>query len=356
MVRQLAHAQQATGLDPTVYTMRWPKSLPPVEDFEGISVRRYVFRSPDLPAKRFVAALLLGPVTLLRLVTDMRRRRIEVVHVQCVSPASWYALQACRILRLRLVVTMHGELSADATGLYQRSGWARHTLRALLRRANAITACSSHTLHEAEGWFGRPFGHRSSVIHNGVDPSEFRLAEPPHCDSRYIFAIGRHVWVKGFDLLIEAFAEVAAEMPELDLWIAGDGPGRQALEEQTRSAGLQSRVRFFGETDRATTARLFRCAEAFVLPSRRESFGIVVLEALAAGVPVVASDVGGVREFLPHTSVTALVDADDPRALAAAIESVCGAVPTAADRRRLDEVIEMHTWSAIERGYRALYG
>jgi glycosyltransferase involved in cell wall biosynthesis len=361
LVRQLAHAQQAAGLEPVVYTMRWPKSLPAREELEGTPVRRYVFRSPGLPARRLGAALVLGPIALVQFVLELRRQRGEVLHIECVSPAGWYALQATRLLRLPLVVTMQGELTMDATGLYQRSWWARRTLRLLLRRADVITACSAHTLREAEEWFGSPFGARASVIHNGVDVSDFDAAPAPRSDEPYVFAIGRHVRQKGFDLLLDAYASLV-DRPGFDhrLVIAGDGPERGALERRAVDLGIAERVDFVGATDRAATASWFRGADVFVLPSRHEPFGIVVLEALAAGVPVVAADVGGVAEFLPDTPLTRLADPDRPASLAAGIEAILSR-----DDRRLDadpavsdalaDALSAHTWTVLERAYAQRY-
>jgi glycogen synthase len=357
LVRQLAHAQQRAGLEPVVYTMRWPKSLLARETFEGIRVRRYVFRSPGAPTARLLVALALGPVTLVQFVRELRRQRAEVLHIECVSPSGWYALQAVRFLRLRLVVTMQGELTMDATGLYQRSWWARRTLRLLLRRADAITACSAHTLHEAEDWYGSPFGPRASVIHNGVNITDFEDAPPYVADQPYVLAIGRHIRLKGFDLLLEAFASLV-ECPDFEhrLVLAGDGPEHDALQRLAVDLGIADRVDFPGTTDRAATASLFRGADVFVLPSRHEPFGIVVLEALAACVPTVAADVGGVGEFLPDTPLTRLVAPDQPAALAAGIDAILSL-----DDRDLGHepavatTLAAHTWTTLERTYAQCY-
>ncbi len=219
LVRQLAHAEVAAGLEPTIVTMQWPKSLPSREIYEGLDVHRFVFRSPALPLRRLVAALVLAPWTLGRFVWILRQRRCQIIHIQCVSPAGWYALQASRILRLPLVVTMQGELTMDAAGLYQRSRWARRTLRLLLRRADVITACSAHTLAEAEDWYGRPFGPRADVIHNGVTASDLDAARPHREAEPYVLGVGRLVPQKGFDVLLDAFA-LLVQQGELDPSVA----------------------------------------------------------------------------------------------------------------------------------------
>jgi glycogen synthase len=357
LVRQLAHAQVEAGLEPTIITMRWPKSLPGHETFEGLDVHRLVFRTPERPARRLAAALVLGPMALAQLLWILRRRRAQVLHIQCVSPAAGYAVAAARILGLPLVATLQGELTMDATGLYQRSAWARRTLRLVLDRAAVITACSAHTLAEAEEWYGRPFGLRAEVVHNGVAPEDFTHVEPFIHDPPYLLAIGRHVPQKGFDVLIDAFARLAGQPGfDHDLLLAGDGSERPTLEAQVERLGLGEQVRFLGATDRATTAGLFRGAALFVLPSRHEPFGIVVLEALAAGTPVVACDVGGVGEFLPTGPSTRLTAPDDPGAMAEAIAAVL--------RDRADhpdeaidaaDTLRTHTWAAIEEAYAGVY-
>jgi uncharacterized protein (TIGR03085 family) len=172
-----------------------------------------------------------------------------------------------------------------------------------------------------------------------------------------VLAIGRHVRQKGFDLLLDAFASLVAR-PDFThrLVVAGDGPERSALEQQAIELGIAERVDFPGATDRATTASLFRGADVFVLPSRHEPFGIVVLEALAAGTPTVAADVGGVGEFLPDTPLTRLVAPDQPAALAAGIDAILS-VDDRDLRRELAvaDTLAAHSWTALERAYARCY-
>jgi glycogen(starch) synthase len=357
LVRQLALAQRAAGTANWVATMRWPKSLPAVDEVDGIAVRRYVYRTLEGGPKRKAAAVATNPSTLARVVAELRRQRTDVVHVQCVSTGAWFAAQAAKLLRLPLVVTLQGELTMDATGLYQRSAASRRILRLALRRADAITACSAQTLAEAEGWFGEPFGPRSSVIHNGVDPGELRRAAPHGEPEPYVFAIGRHVPQKGFDILIRAFAQLV-ERPAFrhQLLLAGDGAERAALEHLCDELGLSARVTFLGGTDRSRTASLFRGADAFVLPSRHEPFGIVNLEAMAAGVPVVATDVGGVPEFVVDGESGLLVPPGDAAAMAQAIARVTDD-PSLQSRLAAAgaTVADEHAWPAIAAQYDEVY-
>jgi glycosyltransferase involved in cell wall biosynthesis len=113
--------------------------------------------------------------------------------------------------------------------------------------------------------------------------------------------------------------EAVAAVPDVTLVIAGDGPDRAALERQARELGLETRVRFLGSVSREQVLRLFRAADASVLSSAWENFPHTVVEALAAGCPVIATAVGGVPEVIREGENGLLVPANDVPALAAAI-------------------------------------
>ena len=93
----------------------------------------------------------------------------------------------------------------DATDVFGGAGICAPcaSLHDLLEHADMVTACSAATLHEAEQWYGRPLGNRGRVIYNGVDVDEFQIAEPISHPRQYVFAIGRHVRQKGFNVLID---------------------------------------------------------------------------------------------------------------------------------------------------------
>ena len=172
-----------------------------------------------------------------------------------------------------------------------------------------------------------------------------------------MLAVGRLVKQKGFDVLLEAMAILVKDPPfRCRLLIAGDGPERASLERLANDLGLADRVRFLGPTDRARIASLFRGAEAFVLPSRHEPFGIVNLEAMAAGVPVVATAVGGVPEFVVDRETGLLVRPGDSAALARGINRIL------TERRLRDtcvangsRVAAQHDWAVLAAEYADVY-
>ncbi|MFT3668890.1 MAG: glycosyltransferase [Pseudoxanthomonas sp.] len=135
--------------------------------------------------------------------------------------------------------------------------------------------------------------------------------------SRIIGTVGRLQPVKDHALLLRAFAKVRMQVPEAVLAIVGDGPLRSALEAQAEQAGLSDAVRFLG--DRHDVPRLLTGMDVFALSSASEGYSIALLEACAAGLPIVATDVGGNREIVRDGINGRLVPAADVAALATAL-------------------------------------
>jgi glycosyltransferase involved in cell wall biosynthesis len=141
---------------------------------------------------------------------------------------------------------------------------------------------------------------------------------------------GRLHPLKGLDNLIEAWSVVAARRPDARLWIVGDGPERAALWRQIADAGLDGRVVLAGSFD--TVDEFLAAADLFVLPSLEEGMSMSLLEAMAAGLPVVASDIPGNRAIVQHEVEGLLTPPRDPDSLAMAIERIL------ADREQADRL------------------
>jgi glycogen(starch) synthase len=356
---QLARQLRSLGHEVSILTMRWPRDLPAHESVNATPVTRIHFRSTDGGVARRAAATLTVPFTLARTLVTLRRIRPDVVHTQCVSSAAWFVHLAARLLRIPVVTTLQGELTMDATGVYERSPMTRAALRRAMRYSAAVTACSQATLAEAERWAGVDLGERGSVIHNGVRTADFADVSPPAVSSRspYVLAVARLVPQKGIDVLLEAERIRCSAGPITHrLVIAGDGTERERLEGLAAELGLADHVEFLGGQDRTAIAAWFAGASAFVLPSRHEPFGIVVLEAMASRTPVVATRVGGVPEFAVDGVNALLVDGDDPSAMAAAVgriladDALADELASAGARTAAD-----HDWSSITRRYEAVY-
>lgn len=355
LCRQLAHELKRRGHGVIVLTNRWPRDLPEHEVFEGIPVYRLPFRLPEASLKAKVSFHLTHRAVRRRMLRILREHRVEVLHVQCVSSNAHYAVHARRELGLPLVVTLQGELTMDAAQIFQRSELARSVLREALTEADVITACSDKTLKDGEDFYGRPFGERGRVIFNAARVDEFADATPYEHGRPYIFAIGRVVPQKGFDVLLRAYA--AAEVTDHDLLIAGDGPELPALRVLAAELGIAERVTWLGKMGRERVPGLFAGCSFFVLPSTAdEGLPVVCAEALAAGKAVVATRSGGAPEVVLDGENGIVVEKGDVGGLAGAIKAVAddGTV-----RRRFGEAgrsrADAFSWTTVTSGYARAY-
>lgn len=191
--------------------------------------------------------------------------------------------------------------------------------RALYRRAAAVVVQTD----SVAGW-ARAFlpTEKVRVIPNPVLSADLRPRSPRGGARKALLAMGRLGPEKGFDLLLQAFADCAPVHPEWDLLLAGNGPERPSLEALARELGLQARVSFLGAV---AAEGFFESGHLFVLPSRFEGFPNALLEAMAAGLPVIAFDCpSGPREILGGGEDGILVPPQDVRGLAAAMGRAMG--------------------------------
>ncbi len=175
------------------------------------------------------------------------------------------------------------------------------------------------------------------VVRNGIAESEFETIAP-RSDATDIVCVGELRPVKAIDVLIEAIAIMSRSGRKVTATIAGEGPDAQMLRDQAKQLGIDGQIRFIGHCPARTA---FSMGRMLVMPSRAESLPYVALEAAAAGVPIIATDVGGVHEiFGPHSAH--LIPPDDLGALIGAITS---ALTEPEDMRRLADALRMRVRS-----------
>ncbi len=160
-----------------------------------------------------------------------------------------------------------------------------------------------------EGWPTERVHHLPNFVDPPAGDAVARESLDTPADAPLLVALGRLHGNKAFDVLLDALEG----LPSAYLWLAGEGPERAALEAQARTLGIEGRVRFLGWRDDA--AALLQSADLFVCPSRHEPLGNVVIEAWAAGKPVVAAAAAGPRELIIDRQDGMLVPIDDAAAL-----------------------------------------
>jgi glycosyltransferase involved in cell wall biosynthesis len=194
--------------------------------------------------------------------------------------------------------------------------------------SSRIVAVSECVKSEIVGYDRIPAG-KVRVIYNGIDPAEFQgqvrtdevkaaLGLAPHC--RILGTMGRMKTQKGQAFLLEAFAGLRRRMDDLRLLIVGDGPLRPDLEQRAKDLGIDKEVRFAGS--RRDIYPFLSIMDLFVLPSLWEGMGTAIVEAMAAGRPVVASDIPPLREIIPSSELGLLVPPGDAKALERAVEQL----------------------------------
>jgi glycosyltransferase involved in cell wall biosynthesis len=253
-----------------------------------------------------------------------------VVHANATDQGDGLAaMLAAWALRRPLAVTVHLAVGGRSPRHEALSGWA-------LRRAGAVIAVSDAVARQLAG-----LGVRADVVRNGVPvpvpvpAPEARAALGVEDGAVLVGGIGRLAPQKGWDVLCHAAATLREHCPDAVVAVVGDGPERDRLTALGREHG----VRFVGA--RAEAAELLGAFDVLAAPSRFEGLPLVPIEALHAGVPVVAADVDGLREVVGDAGV--LVAPDDPAALGAALGRL------AADPRRRAELAARGRARAAER-------
>ncbi len=236
-----------------------------------------------------------------------------------------YALPVARRLGVPLVTTFHGfDATLSTAALLASPAWANFALfRRRLAASGDLFLCVSSFIRDRVLAMGFPPA-RIRLHYTGIDVAAVR-ARAPGEETPAILHVGRLVEMKGTRYLIAAFAGLAQRHPGVRLEIVGDGPLRRPLQAMAASTGLGDRIGFLGALPHARVLERVRRAAMLVLPSvltasgRVEGLGMVLLEAAASGVPVVASRVGGIPEGMVDGQTGLLVPARDAEALGAAI-------------------------------------
>lgn len=288
----------------------------------------------------------------MRLARLFRRTKTEIVHTRN-AEAFFYGFLGAKLAGVRaLIHSEHGRVLPDSPRRMALQRW-------LLRFTDAAFSVSDQLRRDLITHLRVPDG-RFETIYNGVDVT--RIASADRASARRAFgvaddeivigSVGRLVPVKNYELLLRAFSRLRARTR---LVFIGEGPERAKLEGVAATCGITSRTTLLGH--REDVADLLVGLDVFVLPSRSEGMSNTLLEAMAAGVPVMASDVGGNREIVEDGRSGLLFASEDEAGLSERLTSLVDDLSLRArlGRAGSDRVIREFSMGSMIRKYETLY-
>ena len=222
----------------------------------------------------------------------LKENKIELIHAHSYRPAGFAACALKDIHQLPVVITEHyGGIMSELPDYYKKS------LRLTMQRADALISVSGALRDNMKKVYSEKDIY---VIPDMVSP-QFNYHSKTKSDVFTIITCGNLIKSKKHDMTIAAFHEAFAKDQNTRLLIIGDGPQRLSLQEQVKSLGENNRIQFTGRLPRKSVADIMKRADVFVLPSESETFGVVYIEAMASGLPVIGTRNGGYDEIYDPT-------------------------------------------------------
>lgn len=328
-------------------------STPQQEIHNGIDVRhpRYVL-PPKVGMSIAPLAMALGAVpTIRRLVAE--GYDFDLIDAHYYYPDGVAAALLAKWFRKPYVVTARG----TDLNLIPEYYLPRRMIRWAATKARASIGVCSALVDVLRNW-GIDTAHLH-VMRNGVDLERFRplpQAEMRHqlgvSGSPLLLSVGYLIERKGHDIAIDALAKLLHTFPDARLLIVGEGPERKSLEQQAKKLGLENKVRFTGALPNAELARWYSAADALVLCSSREGWANVLLESMACGTPVVATNIWGTPEVVSTLTAGRLMAARNATALVECLQNLLASPPS---RDAVRQHAERFSWEETSRAQLALF-
>ncbi|MBI4525735.1 MAG: glycosyltransferase [Deltaproteobacteria bacterium] len=291
----------------------------------------------------------------------IRTEEPDLIHAHWILPQGLIAVAAKYLYKLPVITTAHG---TDTFALQARSAnWVK---RFVVAKSDAWTS-NSHATSQAMGELPFP---AARIIPMGVNVRRFSSGEAaslrrelPENELLVLF-VGRLIENKGCHILLEAFSLLPADLrARTTLWVIGNGQQRVPLEQQAKALAIFNKIRFWGDMSNDRLPDFYASADLFVAPSiegasgSREGQGVVLLEASAAKLAAIATKTGGMSEVIADGVTGLLVEAGDPKLLAAAIEKLLRdkRLRTRLAENARNNVTSRYDWSNIAAQFEELY-
>jgi len=341
--------KEITGRLPDVefdlITAKLKRGLPDFEKSGNVNIHRIGSGS------KFLDKPFLPNLGFLKAVSLHKKNNYDLIHGVMASQGSAAAyLFKFLYSKIPFVLTLQeGDLGRNS--LFDRF-WQRR----IIKKADIITAISDYLAD-----FVRKFNKKAPVyiIPNGVDLEKFSIPNNKFQNSNHktIITVSRLVRKNGIDILIKAVKQLTTYNLQLTTLIIGEGKGRKKLEKLAKDLGVQNRIQFLGSISPDEIPKYLAEADIFVRPSRSEGLGSAFLEAMAAGVLVIGTSVGGIPDFLKDGETGLFCKVDDPKDLAEKINKLLEdenlSRKLAENGRKLVE--EKYNWNGIAQEMRKIY-
>jgi len=323
----LAKALVKQKHDVHLFTLDFP-GAPEYEEMDGIKVYR---ASTELGHPNFLTWVLMFNHFLSKRMADVTKTvDFDVMHVHDWL-AAFSGISFKHYLKKPMVLTMHSTEVGRAQGLHSPDSFSINGIEWWATyEADRVIVCSHSMKEEICNHFNLP-QEKVDIIPNAIDASNYEIpVDRGAVRQRYgigwgeklILCVGRLVPQKGVKYFIRSIPLIAKKYPEAKFIIVGEGWSRDLLEAEAQTSGHKNKITFTGFASDKQVIELMTSADVLVVPSIYEPFGIVALEGMATGVPVVASQVGGLAEVIEHDKTGVFVYPRSPESLAWGIDKV----------------------------------
>ena len=333
-------------------TNKYPRNLKGKELVDGIHVNRfylgnfYVSLNSLKGVLMRLSSILMFVINIFKLSLLFYKESTKVVNVHFPLHQIKYVLFLKRFFNFKIITSFHGHDVLRWLESSKKSSLYKDQLK-LIAVSDEVTACSNYLSRAVETIYDLE-SQAVKTIYNGTDIVKSHKKEDFN-SSPYVFAFGRLEHHKGFDLLVEAFAKIKHD--NLKLIIAGSGSSELDLKALVYNLKLENQVKFIGRIGKSEIDSYTQNALCNVIPSRREPFGIVVLEAIASGRPVLATNVGGIPELL--SKEFGLLVAPDIEDLAKGLKEILNEFKSPS-QKIVNDYIALFSVEKMVKNYRAL--